>query len=236
MADLIKDLDVIRQDGMTVISLSDGDFETIAETRKGKDGEQVATGVTKRVFHYRIGVKAVENGEGATMVMPDGSTGVVRELKITERITDAAALQEKRDANRWKNFAQDFRRFAGLGSSKKAVAESDRLTQKDVENFMNGFRKVKGHFFEDLPTATRELVEKAYSDLLKKNSGKTSMPTMSQLAEMAALAAANGTPLGEDWHTAFEAAKAKAARLSKGKAAKAAQPSAEEMTEQAFEG
>ena len=236
MADLIKDVSVIRQDGMTVFSLADDDFETVAETRKNKDGEQVATGITKRVFHYRIGVKAVENGEGATMVMPDGSTGIVRELKVTERITDAAALQSKREANQWKTFAQDFRRFAGLGNSKKAVSESDRLTQKDVENFMNGLRKVKGKFFEELPEATRSLVEKAYSDLLKKNSGKTSMPTMSQLAEMAALAAANGTPLGEDWHTAFEAAKAKAARLSKGKAAKAAQPSAEEMTEQAFEG
>lgn len=94
---------------------------------------------------------------------------------------------------------KDFRRFAGLGRSNKAVDERDKLTRQDVENFCNGLRKVKGYFYHDLPQATQEAVTKAYSDLLKKEQqAKPKQPTLAQLAELAALAAIEGKSLGQD--------------------------------------
>jgi len=236
MADLVKDFTLTHDDGFTSLLIADTDFDQVAETRKDKDGNIVETGVTKRTFHYRVSQSSIDKGEGAVAVR-DGEARVMREIKVVMRDVDESALSAKREALRWSNFAKDFRRFAGLSKSAKAIDAGDKLTQKDVENFINGFRKVKGKFYEELPKATQDAVTKAYSDLLKKaNSAAAKLPTMAQLAELAAEAAAQGVPLGDDWHKAYEAAKAKAAKLREGKAKNAALPASKELTEQAFEG
>lgn len=223
MPDLKKDFNLTHEDGFTSLMIADSDFETVAETRKGKDGETVQTGVTKRVFHYRVSQSSVDKGEGAITVMPDGSTAITREVKIMIRDQNEEAIKAKREAARWANFGKDFRRFCGLSKSAKAVDVADKLTRQDVENFCNGLRKVKGYFYHDLPEATQEAVTKAYSDLLKKErEAKPKQPTLAQLAELAALAAAEGKALGQDWMEAFEQAKAQAAKMKAGKAAKAA--------------
>lgn len=233
MPDLKKDFNLTHEDGFTSLMIADSDFDTIAETRKGKDGETVATGITKRVFHYRVSQSSVDKGEGAITVKPDGSTAVTREVKIVIRDQNEEAIKAKREAARWSNFAKDFRRFCGLSKSAKAVDSGDKLTRQDVENFANGLRKVKGYFFHDLPQSAQEAVTKAYSDLLKKEQqAKPKQPTLAQLAELAALAAIEGKSLGQDWMQAYEAAKAKAAQLQKGKAAKAAKPVEVQLTEQ----
>ena len=85
MPDIKKDFNLVHEDGFTSLMIADSDFDTIAETRKGKDGETVATGITKRVFHYRVSQSSVDKGEGAITMMPDGSTAITREVKIVIR-------------------------------------------------------------------------------------------------------------------------------------------------------
>ena len=233
MPDLKKDFNLTHEDGFTSLMIADSDFETVAETRKGKDGETVQTGIMKRVFHYRVSQSSVDKGEGAITVKPDGSTAVTREVKIVIRDQNEEAIKAKREAARWSNFAKDFRRFCGLSRSAKAVDSGDKLTRQDVENFCNGLRKVKGYFYHDLPQATQEAVTKAYSDLLKKEQQAKPKPaSFAQLAELAARAALEGIQLGQEWMEEYEKAKAKAAQLQKGKAAKAAKPVEVQLTEQ----
>lgn len=235
MPDKIKDLDLQFIDGETVLRLADHLFDVTKETRT-KDGQTVETGVTKRVYHYSVTASSVDAGKGAVTVKPDGSTAVTREVKVIIRDQDEAAIKAKREAARWSNFGKDFRRFCGLSKSAKVIDPADKLTRQDVENFCNGLRKVKGHFYHDLPKAAQEAVTRAYSDLLRKEQeAKPKQPTLAQLAELAALAAIEGKSLGQDWMQAYEAAKAKAAQLQKGRAARAAQPAEVELTEQGID-
>jgi len=225
-------LEIIRCDGQTAITVNDADFETVAETRKGKDGQAVETGVIKRTFIQRANAKQLIDGEAVSMVLPDGQVALVRELRITERYVSAAKIEAENANKRFDNLVKDLRRFVGLSKSAKPVSASDKLTSKDIENWMNGLRKIKGYHFDELPSEFRDKASKVYADSIKKTGAKP--PTMAQLAELAAMAAENGTPLSDEWHQAFEAAKARAARLGKGKAAKAA--SAEvELTEQGID-
>lgn len=237
MPDLKKDFQLTHSDGFATLMIADEDFDVTALTRKDKEGNQVATGVTQRVFHYRVGQASVDKGEGAVVVAPDGSTRLTREVKVVIKDSDEAAIAAKREANRWKDFGKDFRRFAGLSKSAKAVDAADKLTRQDVENFCNGLRKVKGKFYHELPESAQAAVTQAYADLLKKErEAKPKLPTLAQLAELAAIAATEGKALGQEWMEAFEAAKAAAAKREAGKAAKAAKPVEPELTEQAFEG
>ncbi len=223
MPDLKKDFNLTHDDGFTSLLIADSDFDTVAETRKNKDGETVETGIVKRVFHYRVSQSSVDKGEGAIAVKPDGSTAIMREVKVIIRDQNEEAIKAKREAARWSNFGKDFRRFCGLSKSAKKVDAADALTRQDVENFANGLRKVKGLFFHELPQSAQDAVTRAYADLLKKErEAKPKPPTLAQLAELAALAAAEGKALGQDWMEAFEQAKAQAAKMKAGKAAKAA--------------
>lgn len=240
MPDLKKDFNLEHSDGFTSLMIADSDFDVVAETRKNKDGEVVETGISKRVFHYRVSQSSVDKGEGAIAVKPDGTTAVMREVKVIIRDQSEAALREKREAARWSNFGKDFRRFCGLSKSTKKIDAADALTRQDVENFCNGFRKVKGKFFQELPQSAQDAVTKAYADLLKKErEAKPKLPSLAQLAELAALAQLEGKPLGQDWMEAFEKAKAQASKMKAGKAAKAA-PAATvsedvELTEQGID-
>lgn len=213
----MQDLGLMRRDGFTEYTLNDEDFTTTAETRKGKDGEQVATGVTKRVFVYRKTASELSNGEGATAVLPDGKAAVVRELRITERYLDADAIAAKNEADRVKNMVSNLRRYLGLSKSKKAVAERDKLTPQDVANWMNGHRQLFGKVFDTLPTATQEAVSKVYADSIK--TAKPKPATLAQLTELAMLAAENGTPLSDEWHEQYNAIKARQAKQRKTAAA-----------------
>lgn len=240
MPDLKKDFNLEHSDGFTSLMIADSDFDVVAETRKNKDGETVETGISKRVFHYRVSQSSVDKGEGAIAVKPDGSTAVMREVKVIIRDQSEAALREKREASRWSNFGKDFRRFCGLSKSAKVVDAADKLTTQDVANFCNEFRKVKGYFFADLPKSAQDAVTKAYEDLLKRErEAKPKVPTMAQLLELAVLAKQNGTELGDDWLRAVEQVKAQASKMKAGKAAKAA-PAATasedvELTEQGID-
>lgn len=212
----MQDLGLMRRDGFTEYTLNDADFTTTEETRKSKDGEIVTTGVTKRVFVYRVNNTQLKDGEGATAVLPNGEAAVVRELRITERYLSKDARDAAVEADRVKNMVGNLRRYLGLSKSTKVVADRDKLTPQDVANWMNGNRQLFGKVFDTLPTATQEAVSKVYADSIKMPKSKA--PTMSQLAEMAALAAENGTPLSAEWHEQYNAIKARAAKLQKGKA------------------
>lgn len=209
-------MQIIRRDGLTEIAVDDAAFTTVAETRKDKDGQHIETGVTKRTFIQRANAKQLVDGEAVSMVLPTGEVALIRELRITERYVSASQMEKEGAAKRFENLIKDVRRFVGLSKSNKAVSESDKLTPKDLENWMNGLRKVKGYHFEELPADVQEKAGKVYADSIKKAASKPA--TLLQLAEMAALAAENGTPLGDDWHKEFEAAKVRASRLGKGKA------------------
>lgn len=225
-------LQIIRTDGQTAITVADDDFTQVAETRKTKDGQHVETGVIKRTFIQRANAKQLIDGEAVSMVLPTGETALIRELRITERYVSADQIARENATKRFENLIKDIRRFVGLSKSAKPVSASDKLTSKDLENWMNGLRKVKGYHFEELPADVQEKASKVYADSIKKTASKPA--TLMQLAEMAALAAENGTPLGDDWHKEFEAAKARASRLGKGKAAKAVEPEVE-LSEQGID-
>lgn len=202
----------------------DASFITVKDlTRKDADGNQKPTGQRQLEYLFRKTKAQVDNGEGIKVANPDGTVDVYSEIKFVGKRYDEAAISAKREAARWSNFGKDFRRFCGLSRSAKKVDAADALTRQDVENFANGLRKVKGLFFHELPQSAQDAVTKAYSDLLKKErEAKPKPPTLAQLAELAALAAAEGKALGQDWMEAFEQAKAQAAKMKAGKAAKAA--------------
>ena len=219
----------------------DAGFITVKDlTRKDADGNQKPTGQRQLEYLFRKTKAQIDNGEGIKVANPDGTVDVYSEIKFVGKRYDEAAIKEKREASRWSNFGKDFRRFAGLSKSAKAVDQADKLTTQDVANFCNGFRKVKGYFFADLPQSAQDAVTKAYADLLKKErEAKPKVPSMEQLLELAVLAKQNGTELGDDWLQAVEQVKARASKMKAGKAAKAA-PAATaseevELTEQGID-
>jgi hypothetical protein len=224
----VTQAELIKQDGQTQLAFINAEAKVSMLTRKTADGTIVETGVKQTEFLFRKTKSQLESGEGIIVVNEDGTTSVYSEIKFVGKEMNADAIAQASAAKRFENLIKDVRRFVGLGSSKKVVSASDKLTSKDLENWMNGFRKVKGYHFEELPADVQEKASKVYADSIKKVASKPA--TLLQLAEMAALAAENGTPLGDDWHKEFEAAKVRASRLGKGKAKPV--EVGEELTEQ----
>lgn len=215
-----QDLGLMRRDGFTEYTLNDEDFVTTAETRKGKDGQIIETGVTKRVFVFKKTNTEIANGEGTAVVLPDGKAATVREVRITERYLDSDAIAARNEADRVKNMVSNLRRYLGLSKSTKVVAESDKLTSQDVANWMNGDRQLFGKVFDTLPTATKDSVSKVYAESIKV--AKPKRPTDAQWAEMFAMAAENGHKITDEQLADYAKYRAeKAAKLAKMKAGKA---------------
>jgi len=209
----MQDLGLMRRDGFTEYTLNDSDFITTAETRKGKDGQVIETGVTKRTFLFRKTNKEIADGEGTAVVLPDGKAATVREIRIIERYLDADAVAARNEADRVKNMVSNLRRYLGLSKSTKKVDERDKLTPQDVANWMNGDRQLFGKVFDTLPTATQDSVSKVYAESIKTTKPKPA--TLAQLTELAMLAAENGTPLSAEWHEQYNAIKARQVKQRK---------------------
>lgn len=183
-------------------------------TRKTASGDVVPTGVTQTEFVIRRTKSQLEAGEGIKVQNEDGSISLVSEIKFVTKQMDADAIEKAGQAKRYDNLVKDVRRFLGVSKSAKAIAESDKLTPKDVMNWMDGKRTVKGYQFDSLPEAVQNKVGDILDEYDKKQAGKPL--TMTQLSQLFLEAAQQGVEIDPKYVAQFEALKAKTAKL-KGK-------------------
>lgn len=182
------DLGIIRADGQTMYQVCDDDYTVTRETRKGKDGQYVETGIVKRMLTVKSTVKQAMDGECQVVVLPDGSSGLVRELRITERVMDAAQVAAEREAKALDRIVPEVRKRLGLSKSKQAVSDRDKLTDAMLGEWMMAKRQVMGKDWEPLPQKVKEGVIKARSEAAGK-AGRVNKPA-SPTEVMKSLAAA----------------------------------------------
>lgn len=182
------DLGIIRADGQTMYQVCDDDYTVTRETRKGKDGQYVETGIVKRVLTVKSTVKQAMDGECQVVVLPDGSSGLVRELRITERVMDAAQVAAEREARALDRIVPEVRQRLGLSKSKQPVSDRDKLTDAMLGEWMMAKRQVMGKDWEPLPQKVKKGVIKARNEAAGK-AGRVNKPA-SPTEVMKSLAAA----------------------------------------------
>lgn len=142
---------ITRDDGELVIRLEERGLETGERLTKGlPNGKQYAK------FGYSRTMKQLEREENRVYtVMPDGSVHVVAKAGYVQETIPVELVNAKRDKEAFRKLVSDVKKFTGLVKPKGfKLTDNNRLTLADLQQWIDGGRKVMGYDFAALPDET----------------------------------------------------------------------------------
>lgn len=159
------------EDGELVVRIEERGLETGQRLTKGEpNGKEFAR------FGFSRTMKQLEDEANRVYtVRPDGSVHVVTKHTLVHESVPVELVNAKRDKEAFRKLVADVKKFTGLVKPKGfKLTDNNRLTLADLNQWIDGNRKVSGYDYAALPNETKDKIAEVMDKLA--NGGSKTAP------------------------------------------------------------
>lgn len=168
-------------DGELVVRIEERGLETGQRLTKGEpNGKEFA-----RFGFSRTMKQLEEEANRVYTVRPDGSVHVVTKHTLVHESVPVELVNAKRDKEAFRKLVADIKKFTGQVKPKGfKLTDNNRLMLADLQQWVEGRRKVNGYDYAALPNETKDKIAEVMERLANGGTSTKRLSGMAQLAEL----------------------------------------------------